>query len=168
MKYSRQQTLIPQTEPENYRDVVLTPEHIAKDIIDRFQPSGKCLDPCKGDGAFLKYLPANSDWCEIREGKDFFDYFKKVDWIVSNPPYSMFAVWLRHSFKIADHIVYLIPVDKPFISYNFMLDTRVFGGIKEIYTIGTGAMCNFPCGFAVGAVYFKRNYKGDIKITFKA
>ena len=168
MKYSRQQTLIPQTEPENYRDVVLTPEHIAKDIIDRFKPSGKCLDPCKGDGAFLKYLPTNSDWCEIREGKDFFEYFKKVDWIVSNPPYSMFVKWVTHSFKIADNIVYLIPVDKPFISYDFMLNLKQYGGIKEMYTIGPGRWCGFNVGFAVGAVYFKRGYKGDIKITFKA
>jgi len=29
------------------------------------------------------------DWCEITEGKDIFEYAGMVDWIVSNPPYSL-------------------------------------------------------------------------------
>ena len=45
------------------------------------------LEPCKGEGAFLQYLPENSDWCEIAEGRNYYDYNEKVDWIVTNPPY---------------------------------------------------------------------------------
>ena len=35
-------------------DVHYTPEHIAKDCIDWFKPSGKILDPCRGEGAAMR------------------------------------------------------------------------------------------------------------------
>ena len=150
----------------NEKDNTPTPENIARDIVRHFNPTGVCLDPCKGNGVFFKYLPDNSEWCEIQEGKDFFDYSKEVDWIVSNPPYSCFAEWLYHSFEIAKNIVYLIPVNKPFNGFKTMTKTCEYGGIAEIYTIGPGSWLKFPVGFAVGAVHFKRGYKGGIKISF--
>ncbi len=39
-------------------DVVYTPDYVSKHIINHLKPLGLCLDPCKGDGAFLKYMPA--------------------------------------------------------------------------------------------------------------
>ena len=57
----------------NPNDVVFTPSHIAKKIVEMFNPQGKILEPCKGEGAFLKYLPEDTLWCEITEGKDFFE-----------------------------------------------------------------------------------------------
>jgi hypothetical protein len=53
-----------------------------------FPIEGKVLEPCKGEGAFLQYYLTDADWCEIAEGKNYYDYEKKVDWIVTNPPYS--------------------------------------------------------------------------------
>ena len=148
-------------------DVVYTPDDVARDIVDHFKPSGKCLDPCRGDGAFYKYLPEGSLWCEAKEGKDFFDFNEPVDWIVSNPPYSVFAEFLYHSFEVAENIVYLIPINKPFNGFRIMLKTKEFGGIKEIFAVGSGASLNFPIGFAIGAVHFQRNYKGGIAVTFR-
>ncbi len=40
-----------------------------------------------------------------------------------------------------------------------------YGGIKEIVFMGTGNKHGFPVGFPVGAVHFKKNYKGDIKYS---
>ena len=148
-------------------DVVYTPDDVAMDIVDHFKPYGKCLDPCRGDGAFYKYLPKGSLWCEAKEGKDFFDFNSSVDWIVSNPPYSVFADFLYHSFEIAENIVYLIPVNKPFNGFKTMRKIYEYGGIAEIYMVGPGSWLNFPIGFAIGAVHFKRNYKGRIGITFR-
>ncbi len=96
----------------NPNDVVFTPKIIAQGIINIFKPTGKCLDPCKGEGVFFDLLPANSDWCEIAYNKDFFDYHQKVDWIVSNPPYSNWNDWLKHSFELAENVVYLTPMLK--------------------------------------------------------
>ena len=38
-------------------------------MVEFFKPSGRILEPCKGDGVFLKYLPS-AEWCEIQEGRD--------------------------------------------------------------------------------------------------
>lgn len=39
------------------KDVVYTPDWVADDMVSFFQPSGKILEPSKGEGVFLKYLP---------------------------------------------------------------------------------------------------------------
>lgn len=148
-------------------DIVFTPDDVAKDIVEFFSPAGKCLDPCRGDHAFYKYLPPGTDWCESREGRDFFEYRREVDWIISNPPYSIFSQWLDHSFCVAENIVYLIPINKPFNSYAILRRIEAYGGIKAIYVIGPGSQLNFPIGFAIGAVHFKRGYKGQIKLSFR-
>ena len=99
-------------------DDVATPIHIARKIINLFFPKiyndEFLLDPFKGNGVFYNNFPKENpkDWCEIKEGKDFFDFNKKVDWIISNPPYSIFDEVLEHSFEIADNIVYLVPLSK--------------------------------------------------------
>jgi hypothetical protein len=92
-------------------DKVMTPLKVAKEIINLFEIKGVILDAFMGDGAFYNQYPTNciKDWCEIDKGKDFFDYHNKVDWIITNPPYSILEKVLEHSFKIADNIVYLVP-----------------------------------------------------------
>jgi hypothetical protein len=152
---------------QNKDDIVYTPDEVARDIVEFFRPSGVCLDPCRGDGAFYKYLPLGSEWCELKDGKDFFEYTRKVDWIVSNPPYSVFAKFLDHSFTVAENIVYLIPVNKPFNSYAILQRVKEWGGIKHILVIAPGAKLNFPIGFAIGAVHFKRQYDGPIGLSFR-
>lgn len=151
----------------NPKDIVFTPDDVARDTVEHFNPRGRCLDPCRGDGAFFKYLPPGSEWCEIREGRDFFDFTDRVDWIVSNPPYSIFSRWLQHSFTVANNIVYLIPINKPFNSYAIMQRISDWGGIHSIYVVGPGSQLSFPIGFAIGAVYFKRDYRGGTAISFR-
>ncbi len=41
----------------NPRDVVYTPDDVARDVVAFFKPTGKILEPSAGKGAFLKYLP---------------------------------------------------------------------------------------------------------------
>ena len=148
-------------------DVVLTPDDVAKDIVSRFAPYGKILDPCKGEGAFLQFMPG-AEWCEVREGRDFFEYHEPVDWIVSNPPYSIFSQFLRHSFTIARNVVFLIPVNKIYNSDRMMREIWEWGGVPEIYVIGPGAALGFPIGFCIGAVHFQRGYRGSTLVSFRA
>lgn len=108
----------------------------------------------------MRYLPG-AEWCEITEGRDFFAWNEQVDWIISNPPYSLFKEWLIHSFDICQNIVYLIPIARFFSAYGLMKDTRKRGWIKHIRVYGTGSRLNFPMGNAMGAIYFKRDWWGD-------
>ena len=34
------------------KDIVMTPEYLAQDIIQHYKPEGLILDPCRGTGAF--------------------------------------------------------------------------------------------------------------------
>jgi len=148
------------------KDIVYTPEWVVVDMIEHFKPSGKILDSCKGDGAFLKHLPKDTEWCEIREGIDFFAYHAKVDWIIGNPPYSNYAKWIYHSMTIADKFAYIFPTQKPFCSYTMFKKVRVWGGIKHIRIYGTGTSIGWTFGYAVGAIYWEKGWRGGLEFSY--
>jgi len=147
----------------NKNDVVFTPDWLAEKICSMFHISGKVLEPCKGEGAFLKYLPENTEWCEIADGKNYYDYNKKVDWIVTNPPYSDFNRFLEHSFDLADNIVLLVPVAKMFKSMGTLKQIMEYGGFVEIHAL-PASKAGFPFGFPCAVYYLKRGYKETTKI----
>jgi len=137
-------------------DVVMTPKHVAKALINHFKPEGKILEPCKGTGNFLKYLPENTQWCEISEGRDFMDFNEEVDWIITNPPFSKFRKFLQHSMKLADNVVFLATVNHIWLKAR-MRDIKEHGfEIKEIIPIDTPN--TFPqSGFQVGWIHLNKN-----------
>ena len=147
----------------NPNDVVFTPDWLAEKICRMFNIFGKVLEPCKGEGAFLKFLPKNTEWCEITEGRNFFDYNKKVDWIVTNPPYSDFNRFLKHCFELSDNIILLVPVAKLFKSMGTLREIFTFGNFVEIHTLPS-SKAGFPFGFPSAVYYIKRNYEGLTKI----
>ena len=146
----------------NKQDVVYTPDWVAADMVEFFKPSGRILEPCKGDGVFLKYLPT-AEWCEIREGRDFFAWTEHVDWVIGNPPFKQFDKWMQHSFDIANNLVYVIPSDKPF---NSLPRARMFatnGGIVHMRYYVDGPQMNMPeVHRPLAAFYFKKGYKGEM------
>lgn len=145
----------------DHKDVVFTPPEVAEAMVNHFPLTGRILDPCRGDGVFWGLIDG-ADYCEIQEGRDFFEYQAEVDWIIGNPPYSVYSEWLRHSMNIADNIVYLIPINKAFNSSSMLKQTYDWGGIAEIVHVGPGSSLKFPVGFAIGAVHYKRGYDGGI------
>ena len=100
----------PKNTPE--KDIVMTPEYLAKEIIEHYNPSGVILDPSRGTGAFYDNFQSDEkDWCELAEEKDFLAYDKKVDWIITNPPWSKMRDFMLHGMKVADNIVYLTTIN---------------------------------------------------------
>ncbi|MES2382873.1 MAG: hypothetical protein V4538_17630 [Bacteroidota bacterium] len=116
-------------------DIVYTPVYVSENIIKHLNPSGKMLDPCKGDGSFYNLLTGDKDYCEIREGKDFFNYKGKVDWVIGNPPYSIFEDFLKKSFEISDNVSFLVPTNKVFQRQVIMDMINKWGGGEEYYYI---------------------------------
>ena len=147
----------------NQNDVVFTPDALAEKICSMFSIKGKVLEPCKGEGAFMKYLPKDTEWCEITEGRNFFDYNKKVDWIVTNPPYSDFNRFLAHMLELADNIVLLLPLAKIFKSMGTIKQVLEWGGIAVIRLL-PASQAGFPFGFPCGVFYLKKGWKGDTTI----
>lgn len=134
-------------------------------MIQFFPLEGKILDPCRGSGQFSNKIK-NCEWCEISEGKDFFDYTNKVDYIISNPPYSILNKFTRHALTLSDNVIWLVPVWKIFQAYGLIKTINQYGGIKHIRWYGTGAKLKFPMGNAIGAVHIRKNYKESLVQSF--
>lgn len=148
----------------NRNDVVFTPNELAEKIVNHFKPSGSILDPASGEGVFLDLMPG-ADWCEISKGRNFFEWTKHVDWIVTNPPWSKIREYLQHGYEVADNIVYLITVNHVFTKARIREMRKAGFGIKEIFMFDTPS--NFPqSGFQLGAIYWKRGHGDDAKITY--
>lgn len=84
-------------------DCVYTPRPLARQLVERvpIAAGDSVLDPFRGGGAFYDALPQPREWCEVEEGRDFFQRDEPIDWCVSNPPWSKVDDVLRHTASIA-------------------------------------------------------------------
>ena len=146
----------------NYKsdDVVMTPMGLAKKLIEHFNPTGRGLEPCRGTGNIWSQLK-NADWCEITDGRDFYEYNKFVDYIFTNPPWSQIRNFLQHSYTITNNIYALFTINHLWTKSRLrdMKDARF--GIKEICIFNTPK--EFPqTGFQCGMVHLQKGYNGNI------
>lgn len=147
---------------EKLGDRVWTPDWAALDMIQHFGPTGRILEPFRGAGVFLKYMPS-AEWCEVDEGRDFFKWTERVDWIVTNPPFSLLRDCWRHAARVSDNIVFLCVVRNFFTSDGFMREVESYGGFAEIRCYGPGGKLGFPMGNLIGAIHCKRGHLGGMK-----
>ena len=152
----------------NPNDKVYTPEHIVDEVLSHFgfhiDQQETIMEPFRGGGAFYDKLQEYSQhpikWCEIDEGVDFFKTEEKVDWIVTNPPYSIFKRVLPKCLEVADNTVLLMPTNKILSCMPRLADIRSKGcGIKEVYYLGSGRQLCFPFGFAVAAIHIQKGWE---------
>lgn len=155
----------PKNSPD--KDLVMTPEYLARDIIEHFNPTGKILDPCRGTGSFYNNFSSETKyWCEIGEGKDFFSFEESVDWIITNPPWSKMRDFLAHGMKVSDNIVYLTTINH-YTTKRRIRDMKQNGfAIKEIYNVVAPKKPWPQLGFQVAAIHTQRGYDGDIKFSY--
>ena len=155
----------PQNSPE--KDIVMTPEWLAKEIINHFSPWGTILDPSRGEGAFYDNFPGDdNEWCELGEGKDFLTYNIKVNWIITNPPWSKMQQFLLHGMEVSDNIVYLTTINH-YTTKKRIRDMRENNfAIKEIYCVPTPKFPWPQLGFQLGAIHTQKGYLGDIKMSY--
>jgi hypothetical protein len=139
----------------------MMPMWLAKEIVEHFRPTGRILEPCKGTGNFLNVLPEGTLWCEITEGRDFFDFHEKVDWIVTNCPWGQVRAFLKHSMELADNVVLLMTINHVWTKSRLRDIKDMNFGIREIYLVPTPK--EFPqLGFQLGGVHFQKSYSGPI------
>ena len=149
-------------------DIVMTPRLLAKAIIDYLPIEGTVLEPCLGGGAFYDQYPDHVErlWTEVGLDKDFFAFNKKVDWIVSNPPWSIYRKFAAHSYTIADNVAYLITINHDLALKARIRDMEAAGfGIKEVILVDTPKDKWPQSGFQLGVCWKQRGYKGDTKWT---
>lgn len=147
-------------------DDVMTPSYLAEAIISHYQPTGRILEPCRGIGPTYAFWREGWDYCEIKEGVDFLvcpnqDY----DWIVTNPPYSLFRAFLKRSMIVADNVVFLCFINAFWMKARLRDMDEAGFGIREILRVDTPPPPWPQTGFALGAVHVQRGWKGDIKVS---
>ncbi len=161
--------------------VVYTNKDFAKRIIDYFEPQFEVgdtfLDPCRGDGAFYDHLPEPKDFCEIQEGKDFFAYNNKANWIITNPPWQgkVYAPFANHCFEVSDNVVFLVKLFGAIGTTRRLRDALTNKhGMKEIiicdwkqaafYYIDGSTKAGE--GFVLAIVHWQKDYKQDCKWNY--
>ena len=99
-----------------YTPISLVKIHL-KLVKDYVKDKDIILDPFAGDGKYINLYPDyfkdnEFDFTEIDKGLDFFQYSKKVDAIISNPPYSCIDKVLEKSVELKPHTIsYLIGIN---------------------------------------------------------
>lgn len=155
--------------PKGGNDRVYTPPRLAKDIVQHFKPLGECLEPCAGHGAFVAALKeSGAQWvfsCEIDQGYDFFGWKRPVDWIVTNPPWSQFRDFLKHSMEIAPNVVFLALLNAWFMRARMEDMRRARFGIVEALLLDTPSKPWPQTGFQLAAVHIKRGHTGPMNFT---
>lgn len=143
-------------------DKVYTPQEIAKQLIGLLpiKDTDRVLEPCMGEGSFYHNLPGIKDWCEIDRGRDFFEYNAKVNWIVTNPPYSIFDQFVKHCFELSDNVCLLVPLSKIVSSLGRIKQYKEYGWINRMWIL-SASRCGFPFGFPCCFVWFQKGKKDN-------
>jgi hypothetical protein len=150
--------------PHGGNDRIYTPRLLALDIVRHFGPSGRILEPAAGDGAFLDAIPG-ADWCEIDKKRDFFDLRGHFDWIITNPPYSLFTDFLKKSIETADNVVFLCPAAAWFQRARERAIAKAGFGLVELCYTPLPPKPWPQFGLSLAAAWVRRGWQGGIAKT---
>lgn len=79
-----------------------TTEQMAKDLIALTPIKGSVLDAGSGKNkVWYKNLRGQKYECELEDGNNFYDWDKKVDWIIGNPPFHESWKFTEHALTVA-------------------------------------------------------------------
>ena len=156
---------------EAQADLVFTPRELAVYIVKVFadEIDGSVLEPARGDGAFYDILPRHvtRHWCEISDGRDFFDFTTPVDWIVTNPPWSRFRDFLEHSLRVADNVLFLAPINHFGTKRRVTLIRDAGFGLKRMLFVPSPIA--WPSsGFQLAAVHLQRGWTGPASLQHQS
>ena len=118
-----------------------------------------------GEGAFYDAFPdrLKQHWCEASEGRDFLDWTRPVDWIVTNPPWSELRAFLRHSLAVADNVVFLAPLTHFTTRSRIALICDAGFGLRRLLLVPTPA--EWPAsGFQLAAVWLMKGWTGEAEV----
>ena len=146
-------------------DDIPTPRPLAHALVDLLKPTGRILEPCCGDGAFLEALPPGTEWCEIKFGRDFLQWNSgPVDWIITNPPWRQIRTFLRQSFSISRTVAFLMTVNHAWTRARLRDADEGGFSLSRIILVDTPQA--FPqSGFQLGMVVYTKEHRGAIELS---
>ncbi len=155
-----------------HTDMVSTPRGLADAIVQHFAPHGRLLDPARGtshsfyDAMCVKRgVYDDVDWCEELEGRDFFAWTERADWVVTNPPWSKLREFLKHAMSLSDDVVFLVTMNHLFTRAR-MRDVHESGfGLKEALLVDTPPAPWPSSGFQLAATHLRRGHVGGLQLN---
>lgn len=116
------------------------------------------LDPSRGKGAFYDRIPAHCErlWCEIDEGRDFFAFDDRVDWIVTNPPWSKIRAFLAHALAISDNVCFLATTNHAYTKARVNAAREAGFGLRGLLHLPTPPKPWPQSGFQLSAIWWQR------------
>lgn len=153
-------------------DVVYTPPALAFALAQvlPYKSTDIILDPSCGQGVFADSIDQKILELDIARSpkEDFFLFNDKVDWIITNPPWSEYRNFSKHAYEISDNVAYLVTINHDLATKARLRDMREANfGIKKIFLFDTPKAKEFPkwpqSGFQLGCVWKQKNYKGKFK-----
>jgi type I restriction-modification system DNA methylase subunit len=146
-------------------DIYYTPEILAKDIINicDLKENDIVLDPFLGQGVFYNNYPkyVRKEWCEISKGIDFLTYDKKVDWIISNPPFSSLKFMIPKILEVATKGICLILGTNNLTTHRDDLFKKSGFNLTHIETFNVKSWFGFRCC----VVIYEKNKESINKLT---
>lgn len=97
-------------------DFYPTPPIATKALLKRIKLFGSIWECACGDGAISKLLPNNTISTDLifrgygEGGIDFLSTTKKVDWIITNPPYRYATEFAKHALECSDNVAFLLKI----------------------------------------------------------
>ncbi len=155
--------------PSGGNDLVYTPRLLAEKIVKWANPYGIVLEPCSGTGTFVEAIKAYSCKvieCEIQKGTNFYDFKDRVDWIITNPPWSQARSFMLHSMAICGNIVFLITINH-IIALKARLRDLKTNGFWMTKCLLLDTPKEFPqSGFQIGACLVQKTCKRVTEFVF--
>ena len=153
-------------------DVVMTPQPLARTLIDFLRVRGHVLEPCCGTGNIVRELKstrevASVQTAEISAGIDFLDAsrdFGSIDEIFTNPPWSKIRLFLERSFQLDPlRVSYIMTVNHAFVTSRWNL------ACKHGYSISSITAIDWPkdwpkSGFVLGCVSWTKGRSNSCSI----
>ena len=119
-----------------------TPEELCKILIEQVPliKGDRVLEPFKGEGNFYNNFPdfVEKDWCEITQGRDYKDYDKEFDWVITNPPFKLDDSKKREStfFNLLKHYTSKSKKGIAFLGNHFCFVALSPNRLKELNNNG--------------------------------
>jgi hypothetical protein len=115
-----------------------TPVELCRKLIDEvgLVEGDRVLEPFKGEGAFYDNLPnfVEKDWCEIVDGRDYKDYDKEIDFVLSNPPFALTENGKKVNafYTLTEYFAGRVKKGIAFLGNDYCLATLTPKRIKEL------------------------------------
>tara|TARA_R110000751_G_scaffold10066_1_gene37439 strand:- start:74 stop:646 length:573 start_codon:yes stop_codon:yes gene_type:complete len=159
---------------KNPKDVFYTPEILAKKHISMIPVLSQeeiWYDDSRGKGVYYNnFLSPNKEWSEITEGKDLFDFNKKIDIICGNPPYSFLNEIFEKSVSLQPRIISYLIGQQNLTPHRLVYMRQNNYGLTKLHLckvrgfFGYSAICVWEKDkddTAVALSYEIQNYYGD-------